>query len=53
MRILLVGHRFGCAVLIKLVEYELIVFAIDVGVELAVGEGSGTALTELHIRVGV
>ena len=53
MRILLVGYRLGRAMLIKLVEYKLIVFAIDVCVEFAIGKSAGTALTELHVGIGV
>ena len=37
----------------KLVEYKLVIFTIDICVELAVGEGAGTAFAKLHVGVGV
>ena len=51
--ILLVGHLLGCPVFVELVEDVLVVFAIDVGVEFAVGEGAGPALAELDVGFGV
>ena len=53
MRILLIGNRFGCAMLVELIEYKLIVLTIDIRVELAVGESTGTALAKLHVGVGI
>ena len=51
--VLLIGNFLRSSVLVKLVEYKLVILAINTRVEFAVGECAGTAFAELHVGVGV
>ena len=53
MRILQVGDVLVSSMFVKLFEDEIVVFAVDVGVQFPVGEGAGTAFTELYVGMGL
>ena len=49
----MVSHLFGSSVFIELVEYKLVVLAIDIRIEFPVGERARSALAELDIGFGI
>ena len=53
MRILHVGDILVSAMLVELLKHKVVVFAVNIGVELAVGECAGATLAKLNIGVGV